>query len=440
MIRNMSATIKLCLIAFLLIHSEYQAQVLSGSGALVYTATGAILHINGGVRLENVSTLTNNGNLTVTKNSSLPEPGNFHFLSNTLVDGNGTYRVEQDWINDATFTGGNSTVILYGNTQQLITSNNGTSTEFNNLTLSGTGTGLNRRKSLQLVDASTSTNGVLSLNDRELHTNVNSFFVENTNANAVLQNTAFGNEGFVSSLTPGFLYRNTNAASSYLYPVGSSDGTLRYRPVTIVPENNSLNEYAVRFNNYNPNNDTYLLSQKEAEIEEANALFYHSMEHASGNTNGTIRIHYLPASDGSWSGIANWSPSQNLWTNTGETTLDNIANYSFVEKAIWAFNNKYHPYLLINIGDELIIPNVFTPNGDGSNDIYFVSSKGLTEFNMTIVNRWGNVVFESNDSQIGWDGTSNGMKCSDGVYFYILNAKSQTKEYKKHGHITLSGN
>ena len=143
--------------------------------------------------------------------------------------------------------------------------------------------------------------------------------------------------------------------------------------------------------------------------------------------------------DGNWSGMANWSTSQNLWQNTGETVSDAISNFSFVEKNTWSIGTKYHPYVLINVGDELVIPNVFTPNGDGVNDLYFVSSKGLTEFNMTILNRWGNVVFESNDAQTVWDGTSNGVKCTDGTYFYILNAKSQTKEYKKQGHITLNG-
>ena len=436
----MKTTTRICLLTlFLSFYSFCKAQIVYSNGAVIHVNNGAVVHCNGGMKLDNTTTFTNNGDLTVTKNSTLPEIGNFHFLSNSQISGNGAYRIEQDWINDATFSGGNSTVFLYGNTQQLITSNNGTTTNFNHLTLSGNGTGLNRRKTLQNVDASTSTSGILSLNDRELNTNTNSFSVQNSNINAITHNNTFGTEGFVSSLTPGFLHRNTNTTSSYLFPVGSSDGTLRYRPVTIGPDNNSLNEYAVRFNNYTANSDSYFLTQKENEIEEANSLFYHSVEQFNGTSNGTVRIHYLPSSDGSWSGLANWSNTQNLWQNTGETNSDAITNYSFVEKAAWSINSKYHPYLLINVGDELVIPNVFTPNGDGVNDIYFVSSKGLTEFNITIVNRWGNVVFESKDAMSGWDGTSNGVKCTDGTYFYILNAKSQSKEYKKHGHITLNG-
>ena len=436
----MNTTARFCLLTSLLFFCfGSNAQLLFSDNAIIHVSNGGILHSNGGMKLDNSTNLTNHGDITVTKNTTLPEAGNFHFSSTTQVNGNGTYRIEQDWINDATFIGGNSTVILYGNTQQFITSNFGTVTDFNHLTLSGNGTGLNRRKTLQNVNASTSINGVLNLGDRELNTNTNTFYVQSTNTNAVIHNNTFENEGFVSSLTPGFLHRNTNSTNAYLFPVGSSDGTLRYRPATITPENNSLSEYAVRFNNYNPNTDMYFLAQKENEIEESNVLFYHSIEHLDGSNNGNIRIYYVPANDGNWSGMANWSTSQNLWQNTGETVSDAISNFSFVEKNTWSIGTKYHPYVLINVGDELVIPNVFTPNGDGVNDLYFVSSKGLTEFNMTILNRWGNVVFESNDAQTVWDGTSNGVNCTDGTYFYILNAKSQTKEYKKQGHITLNG-
>jgi len=435
----MRTTTKLSLLLSLFSCHGLIGQILYSNNSIFHINNGAIVHTNGGMELDNTTAFTNNGDLTITKNSTLPEAGNFHLLNAAQVNGNGTYRVEQDWINDAVFTGGNSSVVLFGNTQQFITSNTATSTTFNNLTLTGNGTGNNRRKTLQNVDASTGTNGILNLNDRELHTNVNSFSVNNSNVAAITHTNTFGNEGFVSSLTPGYLFRNTNSTTSYLFPVGSSDGTLRYRPVTIAPDNTSNNEFSVRLNNYSANADSYLLTQKEDDIEDANALFYHSIDHFSGTSNATIRLHYLESTDGTWSGIANWSNTQNLWKNTGETTPNGIANYNYVEKETWAFINKYHPYLLINVGDELVIPNVFTPNGDGVNDMYFVTSKGLIDFNITIVNRWGNVVFESNDTQGGWDGTANGVKCTDGTYFYILNAKSQTKEYKKHGHITLNG-
>jgi hypothetical protein len=206
---------------------ESFAQTFSSNGQIIHVSAGGILHINGGAVISNNSQLTNSGTIRTTINSTLGIPGDFQLLSNSTAQGSGTYEVEQNWVNDATFTANNSTVLLYGNNEQLITSNNSTSTAFNNLTLTGNGTGVNRRKTLTGVNASTGINGTLNLNNRELNTNTNTFIVLNPAVNSVTQNATFGAEGFVSSLEPGSLQRNTNSASEYLFPVGNSDGTLR---------------------------------------------------------------------------------------------------------------------------------------------------------------------------------------------------------------------
>ena len=80
-----------------------------------------------------------------------------------------------------------------------------------------------------------------------------------------------------------------------------------------------------------------------------------------------------------------------------------------------------------------IIPNVFTPNDDGVNDLFTL--RGIPEeFNFVILNRWGNVVFETNNpNQEFWDGTHKGEKCTDGVYFYKL----VKDDFKKNGFIHL---
>lgn len=414
-------------------------QILTSEGGQIHVAQGGILHCNGGMVLNDDSQLTNEGLVTITKNSALPESGNLRIQGNTTASGNGNYRVEQDWINNAIFIAQNSTVFLYGDTEQFITSENGTVTTFNNLTLSGTGTGQNRKKTLVDVNAATGQNGILQLANRELNTEDNQFLVLNPNPIAVQHDNTFNAEGFVSSVGNGYLIRRTNSANTYLFPVGSSNGTLRYRPVELDPNTASTADFAVRFNNITPDNDGYPLNQKEAEVETANNLFYHSIERLSGNALADFRIHYLPNIDGEWAGIANWSNPQTQWKNTGETEPDQTGNFSFQQKSGWDFGTANHPYVLITTGFELVIPNVFTPNGDGSNDIYFITTKGLTEFNLIIVNRWGNVMFETNDPNEGWDGTSNGQKCAEGTYFYLLNAKAGNKEFKEHGFLTLIG-
>jgi gliding motility-associated-like protein len=62
-------------------------------------------------------------------------------------------------------------------------------------------------------------------------------------------------------------------------------------------------------------------------------------------------------------------------------------------------------------------PNVFTPNGDNSNEEYFVNVLYGAQFEAVILNRWGNVMAELNQLNQGWDGTVNGNDAAEGVYF-----------------------
>lgn len=414
-------------------------QIFTSNGATVQINSGAVLTCNGGASISNASNLTNQGQFRITKNSTLLLPGTFTLSSGAVVGGNGTYWVEQDWLNNATFNAGSSKVELYGNTQQFISSTNATSTEFNELILTGNGSGNNRKKSLVNVGARVSTTGRLILNNRELETQNNVFSVLNNSSWAITNDQTFGSEGFVSSDDLGYLTWNTLSTNDYLFPVGSSLGTLRYRPINIQPNLASANQFAVRLNNVIADVYGYFLSQSDPEISTANANYFHSIEQLSGSSNANIEITYLPSVDGEWASMAHWLDNESLWNTMGETDLATIGNYSVVQKTGWNFPDVYHPYVLTTMTEELTIPNVFTPNQDGINDTYFVTAKGLKEFNMVIVNRWGNVVFQTDDLQNSWDGTSNGTTCEDGTYFYMITAKSATKEYKKQGHITING-
>ncbi len=70
--------------------------------------------------------------------------------------------------------------------------------------------------------------------------------------------------------------------------------------------------------------------------------------------------------------------------------------------------------------DSLYIPNIFTPNNQSANDLYKVFYNGTKEYNLTILNRWGDVAFKSSDKSIYWDGKIRGKEASDGTYYYIL--------------------
>lgn len=73
----------------------------------------------------------------------------------------------------------------------------------------------------------------------------------------------------------------------------------------------------------------------------------------------------------------------------------------------------------------LEMPNAFTPNGDGINDIYCAKSghKSIVEFKAYIFNRWGHMVYEWSDIDGGWDGTISGKPAKAGVYYVLVKAK-----------------
>lgn len=87
----------------------------------------------------------------------------------------------------------------------------------------------------------------------------------------------------------------------------------------------------------------------------------------------------------------------------------------------------------------LIIPNIFTPNGDGVNDFFTVTSEFIESFEIVIFNRWGNQVIEYDFLQSGWDGrTASGTEASEGVYYYLITAKGYDgKEFNVQGHLNL---
>ncbi len=74
---------------------------------------------------------------------------------------------------------------------------------------------------------------------------------------------------------------------------------------------------------------------------------------------------------------------------------------------------------------QLQMPNAFSPNGDGMNDIYKAKSgyQSLVEFHAYIFNRWGQKLYEWTDPAGGWDGTYKGKPVKDGVYFCLVKAK-----------------
>ncbi len=74
------------------------------------------------------------------------------------------------------------------------------------------------------------------------------------------------------------------------------------------------------------------------------------------------------------------------------------------------------------------VPSAFSPNGDGINDVLKVAGPPINGFNMKIFNRWGELVFESNNQDFGWDGTFKLQDAAPGVYVWMLSGTGKTGE------------
>ncbi len=98
---------------------------------------------------------------------------------------------------------------------------------------------------------------------------------------------------------------------------------------------------------------------------------------------------------------------------------------------------------IINVTEEftMYIPNAFTPNGDGINDMFTVKGGGFVRdgFEMQIFDRWGELIFKSNDVDKGWDGTVKGVNAKNDVYVYKIRCFTVVQNIKKEfiGHVLL---
>ena len=87
---------------------------------------------------------------------------------------------------------------------------------------------------------------------------------------------------------------------------------------------------------------------------------------------------------------------------------------------------------------ELYIPNTFTPNGDNYNQLFVVHGLNIKNFKMDIVNRWGELVFETTDMYKYWNGEFNGKLIPEGIYMYFIEILGEdTKKINKIGTIQV---
>ncbi len=182
--------------------------------------------------------------------------------------------------------------------------------------------------------------------------------------------------------------------------------------------------------------------------EEGNAIFRLG-ESSEFRTSGPLYLN-LKANSSPYSKNCEWQISTDSSFTKYYTIYNkpNIFNYKFSEQGTHCI--KYLVYNNDSTCDyeiagcfkicapDLKIPNTFTPNGDGFNDLFLVEFASMSSFECRIYNQWGRKVFDTNDIKQGWDGKDNGKECPTGVYFYVIKASGvDGSNYDKNGTINL---
>lgn len=131
-----------------------------------------------------------------------------------------------------------------------------------------------------------------------------------------------------------------------------------------------------------------------------------------------------------------------LWSSNGITFTTEHATFTYPEPGTYticlrAYNadgcyNEICKEVIIE--DDFIIPNVFSPNGDGFNDNFVIKGLYGSGNILYVYNRWGKKIYENSDYKNEWDGTYNGKPLSDGTFFYVV-IRSNGEEHT--GNITI---
>jgi len=237
----------------------------------------------------------------------------------------------------------------------------------------------------------------------------------------------------INDILYGTYWSGTNAGASSIIKIGDTISA----STNVQPEIYDNNEYKFHVvNNWGCPQDTFAMVMVEK------ASFTATPE------NGEAKLEVVLENTTTWASEKDWN-----FGDKSPTILiidSDTISHKYLEKGEYdailivtddtgcfdtdtiTISATVEPYTLDNI------PNMFSPNGDNINDIYIFSEdnlKGIKKFDLNIYNRWGQKVYETNDIEEainkGWDGKNLiGLRCSPGIYFYVIKAKPKDIDLK----------
>ncbi|MCC6288164.1 MAG: DUF11 domain-containing protein [Chitinophagaceae bacterium] len=141
--------------------------------------------------------------------------------------------------------------------------------------------------------------------------------------------------------------------------------------------------------------------------------------------------------------IFSWSPAAMFTNQTAkmQTAVLKDSSTTFTVMAVSEDGCKDTASVSVNLAGnaiDLFIPNAFTPNHDGKNDVFKVYGTTVTGAEIRIYTQWGALIYETNDNTKGWDGTSKGIAQPVGPYIYVVKVRTSDQDtFLKKGTVNL---
>jgi len=369
--------------------------------------------------LSSFAQIYNTEAIYVPNGTALHIKGNLYNKSG-VFDNEGTIILTGNFTNDTTFnSGNNSTVILEGAYQYI---GGLKPTTFNQLVVDGTS-----HKQYNI-------DGYIRTN---LHFNYNNLILGNNNLILMPHSniTGYSNTSFVVTDGHGFLVKKSVPLDDdFIFPVGDSINS--FKPVTL---------------NYSGTVDTFSVRVMKNVVPTTGAdercvqYTYIIEESNPGGTDAALSLGWSTLDEGSsfnrenafmWQYAGNW---QLIPYEPGALHNFPLTDWHYSVEGVKSFSPSASRFIIWENSEmDIFIPNIFSPNNDGYNDVLYVRGPGIKNLIFVVYNRWGEKIFESNNVNYGWDGTYKGQALTTGVFTYYVKATGYGgNSIEKKGNVTL---
>jgi trimeric autotransporter adhesin len=155
----------------------------------------------------------------------------------------------------------------------------------------------------------------------------------------------------------------------------------------------------------------------------------------------SVQLYGIQASTYMWNSVGTNTPTGLSCYGCPNPIANPTVTTTYVLTGYNSKNCKYNDTLTVCVIQdcgEMFVPNAFSPNADGVNDILYVRGRCLKNFTFQIFNRWGEKVFETSDQNSGWDGTYKDEPMNTAVFVYRLEGTTFDElPYRMKGNVTL---